>query len=81
MDCLIGDATVMGDHSGLAGHVNIDEGAQLGLMCAVHQFCIVGAHAQIADQSCVVQDVPPFVCAIGKPRLSLRFLTVCRRFS
>ncbi|GKX53519.1 acyl-ACP--UDP-N-acetylglucosamine O-acyltransferase [Budvicia aquatica] len=64
-DCLIGDATVMGDHSGLAGHVNIDEGAQLGLMCAVHQFCIVGAHARIADQSCVVQDVPPFVCAIG----------------
>ncbi|PHI28806.1 acyl-ACP--UDP-N-acetylglucosamine O-acyltransferase [Budvicia aquatica] len=64
-DCRIGDATVIGDHSGLAGHVNISDGAKLGLMCAVHQFCIVGAHSLIADQSCVVQDVPPFVCAVG----------------
>lgn len=64
-DCIIGNATMIGDNSGLAGHVELADFVQLGFMCAVHQFCLLGAYAHIADQSAVVQDVPPFVCASG----------------
>ena len=72
-DCLIGHATVIGNNSGLAGHVQLDDGVQVGSLCAVHQFCILGAHAQIADQSGVVLDVPPFVCAFGNHAFPIGF--------
>lgn len=64
-DCIVGNATMMGNNSGLAGHVELGDGAQVGYMCAIHQFCILGAQAKIADQSGVVQDIPPFVKASG----------------
>lgn len=64
-DCVVGNGTLVGEHSGLAGHVRLDDGAQVGFMCAIHQFCVLGAHAKIVDQSGVVQDVPPFVMAGG----------------
>jgi UDP-N-acetylglucosamine acyltransferase len=64
-DCIVGDGTLIGDNSGLAGHVELNDRAQVGFMCAIHQFCVLGANARIADQSAVVQDVPPFVMAAG----------------
>jgi UDP-N-acetylglucosamine acyltransferase len=64
-DCIIGNETIIGDNTGLAGHVELDDFVQLGFMCAVHQFCLLGAYANIADQSGITQDVPPFVCASG----------------
>ncbi|WP_218832973.1 hypothetical protein [Serratia fonticola] len=64
-DCIVGNTTVIGDNSGLAGHVELDDFVQIGNMCAIHQFCLLGAHAHIAHQSGVVQDVPPFVSASG----------------
>ncbi|WBM72301.1 acyl-ACP--UDP-N-acetylglucosamine O-acyltransferase [Buttiauxella sp. WJP83] len=64
-DCVVGNATFMGDNSGLAGHVVLDDGAQVGFMCAIHQFCVLGAHSRVADQGGVVQDIPPFVMADG----------------
>lgn len=64
-DCIVGNTTVIGDNSGLAGHVELADFVQIGFMCAIHQFCLLGAHAHIANQSGVVQDVPPFVRASG----------------
>lgn len=64
-DCLVGNSVLIGDNSGLAGHVVAGDFAQIGSMCAIHQFCIIGQGALIADQSGVVQDVPPYVCASG----------------
>lgn len=64
-DCVVGNRTLMGDNSGLAGHVILNDGVQVGFMCAIHQFCVLGAHSKIADQSGVVQDIPPFVMAYG----------------
>lgn len=64
-DCIVGNATIIGDNSGLAGHVELHDFVQIGYMCAVHQFCLLGAYAHIASQSGVVQDVPPFVSASG----------------
>lgn len=64
-DCVVGDNTQIGDNSGLAGHVELDDDAQIGYMCAIHQFCMLGNGVKILDQSGVVQDVPPFVMAGG----------------
>ncbi|WP_232353161.1 acyl-[acyl-carrier-protein]--UDP-N-acetylglucosamine O-acyltransferase [Hafnia alvei] len=64
-DCIVGNTTVIGDNSGLAGHVELHDFVQIGYMCAVHQFCLLGAYAHIASQSGVVQNVPPFVSASG----------------
>lgn len=64
-DCVVGDHTQIGDNSGLAGHVELDDDAQIGYMCAIHQFCMLGNGVKILDQSGVVQDVPPFVMAGG----------------
>jgi UDP-N-acetylglucosamine acyltransferase len=72
-DCVVGNRTFMGNNSGLAGHVELDDAVHIGVMCAIHQFCILGAYTRIADQSGVVQDVPPFVCASGNHALPIWF--------
>ncbi|GAB2941404.1 acyl-ACP--UDP-N-acetylglucosamine O-acyltransferase [Hafnia psychrotolerans] len=64
-DCVVGNSISIGDNTGLAGHVVVGDFARIGSMCAIHQFCVMGQWALIADQSGVVQDVPPYVCASG----------------
>ncbi|WP_230351135.1 acyl-ACP--UDP-N-acetylglucosamine O-acyltransferase [Lelliottia sp. WAP21] len=64
-DCIIGNDTNIGDNSGLAGHVALGDGAVVGFMCAIHQFCVLGAYANVAHHSGVTQDIPPFVYASG----------------
>lgn len=64
-DCVVGNGTLIGDNSGLAGHVELADEVRIGYMCAVHQFCVLGMAAQVINQSAVVQDVPPFVVAAG----------------
>jgi UDP-N-acetylglucosamine acyltransferase len=39
----------------------------MGGFAGVHQFCTVGAHAFIANNTAVTRDVPPFVMAVGRP--------------
>lgn len=64
-DCIIGNSTHIGDNSGLAGHVALGDGAVVGFMCAIHQFCVLGAYANVGHHSGVTQDTPPFVYASG----------------
>ncbi|MBU9809673.1 acyl-ACP--UDP-N-acetylglucosamine O-acyltransferase [Rahnella sp. SL6] len=64
-DCQVGNATFIGEHSALAGHVLLGNDARIDALCAVHQFCIIGAGARLLANTCVVQDVPPFVMAGG----------------
>ncbi len=64
-DCLVGNATFMGENSGLAGHVVLGDDTCIEAMCAVHQFCIIGTGVRLLAGSCVVQDVPPYVQAGG----------------
>jgi UDP-N-acetylglucosamine acyltransferase len=39
----------------------------MGGFAGVHQFCKVGAHAFIANNTAVTRDVPPYVMAVGRP--------------
>ncbi len=64
-DCRIGNQVILANGATLAGHVEVDDFAILGGLCAVHQFTRVGAHVMISGGSMVAQDVPPFSIAQG----------------
>ena len=57
----------MANMATLGGHVEIKEYASLGGGVLVHQFCRIGSHAFIGGGFRAVQDVPPFILAVGEP--------------
>lgn len=59
-DCRVGNRVIAANNVALAGHVIVDDGAVLGGLSAVHQFCRVGRLAMIAAGAKVVQDVVPY---------------------
>jgi UDP-N-acetylglucosamine acyltransferase len=66
-DCIIGDNCIIGNATGLAGEVNVDEWAILSGGTLVHQFTHIGAHVIIGGGSKVRTDVPPFIKADRDP--------------
>ena len=66
-DCIISDNVIMANMATLGGHVEIKEYASLGGGVLVHQFCRIGSHAFIGGGFRAVQDVPPFILAVGEP--------------
>lgn len=59
-DVRIGDNTTLANGVTFAGHVTVEDYANIGAHSGVHQFCRVGKHAIIGGYSVVVQDVLPF---------------------
>lgn len=59
-DCQIANRVIAANSVALAGHVIVDEGAVLGGLSAVHQFCHIGKLAMVAGGAMVAQDVVPF---------------------
>ena len=66
-DCVIGSHCVFANYATLGGHVVMADWVHMGGFSGVHQFCKVGAHAFIANNTAVTRDVPPFVMAVGRP--------------
>jgi len=66
-DCVLGDKIVMANCVSLAGHVELGDWVIMSGYSAVHQFCKIGAHAFIANNTAVTRDVPPYVMAVGQP--------------
>lgn len=66
-NCIIGSRTMISSYAGLSGHITIEEGVVIGGMVGVHQFVRVGKLAMLGGYSKVVQDVPPFMLADGRP--------------
>jgi UDP-N-acetylglucosamine acyltransferase len=63
----LGNRVIMSNVATLAGHITVEDGAVIGGLAAVHQFCRVGTMAIIGGCSKVVQDVPPYMLADGNP--------------
>lgn len=59
-DCQIGSHTIFVNNATLAGHVTVEDYAQVGAFCPVHQFCRIGGYSYIAAHTVITQDVPPF---------------------
>ncbi|MBM4234476.1 MAG: acyl-ACP--UDP-N-acetylglucosamine O-acyltransferase [Gammaproteobacteria bacterium] len=66
-DCIVGSHCVFANLATLAGHVEIDDWVILAGFTGVHQFCKIGVHAFIANNTAVTRDVPPYVMAVGHP--------------
>lgn len=66
-DCEIGSDCILANCATLAGHIRIDDGAIIGGLVGIHQFCRIGGMAIVGGCSKVVQDIPPFMLADGHP--------------
>ncbi len=64
-DCHVGNNIIMANCATLGGHVEIDDFAIFGGLCAVHQFCKIGKYAFISGLTGVPKDIPPFIIAAG----------------
>ena len=64
-DCHVGNDTIFGNGATLAGHVTVEDCANVGAFSGVHQFCRVGRHAFIGGYSVVTKDALPFAKTVG----------------
>jgi UDP-N-acetylglucosamine acyltransferase len=64
-DCHVGNNTIFGNGATLAGHVVVEDYANVGAFSGVHQFCRVGLHAFIGGYSVVTKDALPFAKTVG----------------
>lgn len=62
-DCHIGNRMIMANAATFAGHVTVEDGANIGGLVAVHQFVRIGTLSIIGGMSGVAKDVPPYVMA------------------
>jgi len=64
-DCRVGDGVIMANNATLGGHVEVQDHAYLGGLCAVHQFVRIGQQAMIGGLAGVEQDVIPYGAVLG----------------
>ena len=64
-DCRVGNETIFGNGATLAGHVVVEDFANVGAYSGVHQFCRVGRYAFIGGYSVVTKDALPFAKTVG----------------
>jgi UDP-N-acetylglucosamine acyltransferase len=64
-DCIIGNGVIMANAATLAGHVLIEDRANIGAYSGVHQFCRIGREAYVGGYSVVVKDALPFALTVG----------------
>ena len=55
----------MANAATLAGHVIVEDGANIGAYSGVHQFCRIGREAYVGGYSVVVKDALPFALTVG----------------
>lgn len=66
-DCVVGNYCILSNCTALAGHVELADWVILSGYAAVHQFCKVGAHAFLANNTAATRDVPPYLLVAGTP--------------
>lgn len=66
-DCRVGSNCVFVSGVQLGGHVTVGDGANVGGLTGVHQFCRIGRLAMVGACSYVNKDVPPFLLVAGRP--------------
>lgn len=64
-DCIVGNGVIMANGATLAGHVEIDDLANIGAYSGVHQFCRIGREAYVGGYSVVVKDALPYALSVG----------------
>jgi len=70
-DCKLGNQVILANCATLAGHVEIDDGAIIGGLAAIHQFVRVGRYTMMGGMCGVNKDVPPYCLVTGGYRAGL----------
>jgi UDP-N-acetylglucosamine acyltransferase len=70
-DCQIGNHVILGNSVGLAGHVTVDDWADISPFSGVHQFCRIGRHAFVGPYSVIKQDVLPYSLTSCQPEVQV----------
>jgi len=66
-NCRLGSNITMANYVGISGHALVEDKVVFGGIVGVHQKVRVGKLAMVGGFSKVVQDVPPFAMADGRP--------------
>ncbi len=66
-DCIVGNNCILANGVTLAGHISIEDWANVGGLTAVHQFVTIGQHTMVSGGSLVRKDVPPYTKAAREP--------------
>jgi UDP-N-acetylglucosamine acyltransferase len=66
-DCHIGNHCIIASYSGLSGHVDVHDYANIAGMAALHQETRVGTHAFVGGMSRVTMDCVPYMITAGIP--------------
>jgi UDP-N-acetylglucosamine acyltransferase len=64
-DCRLGNNVIMANAATLAGHVIVEDGANIGAYSGVHQFCRVGREGYVGGYSVIVKDALPYALTVG----------------
>jgi UDP-N-acetylglucosamine acyltransferase len=59
-DVMIHNHTILANSVTFAGHVIVDDYANIGGLSAIHQFCRIGRHAMVGSYSVIKQSVLPY---------------------
>lgn len=66
-NCTLGSGITMANMVGISGHAMIEDRVNIGGFVGIHQFARIGTLAMLGGYSKVVQDVPPYMMADGRP--------------
>jgi UDP-N-acetylglucosamine acyltransferase len=66
-DCDLADRIIMANNVLLAGHVRVEEQANISGGAAAHHFVTIGAYAYIGGMTRIIQDAPPYMILEGHP--------------
>jgi UDP-N-acetylglucosamine acyltransferase len=66
-NCRLGSHISMANYAGISGHVLIEDRVVISGLVGVHQYVRIGTLAMVGGFSKVVQDVPPYMMADGRP--------------
>jgi len=66
-NCRVGNDVTMSNLAQLAGHVVVDDHANIGAMAGVHQFVRIGTYAFVGGYAKLGRDLPPYMLADGNP--------------
>jgi UDP-N-acetylglucosamine acyltransferase len=65
-DTQVGNGAILGHGATLAGHVTVEDYANIGAHSGVHQFCRVGRNSIVGGYSVITQDVLPFSSTVSE---------------
>lgn len=66
-DCELASRIIMGNNVLLAGHVKVEEQANISGGAAAHHFVTIGAYSYVGGMTRIIQDAPPYMILEGHP--------------